>query len=257
MRRHLVTITTVAFALGLWPMAGFAAEVVPNPFPHLSTGAEGPDVARLQEDLAEAGFYNHDIDGVYDERTASAVVAFHKYLRVKRTDEFSTIDWHLLNNLPTAGLPARPGATEYVEVDLSRQLLFVVRDGEVAGILPVSTGGGHTYWSVRNGRHSRASTPIGDFALRWRQTGWVCDRTTGWCVYKYWAFSDFYGIHGYRSVPTEPASHGCVRLNLWDADWIEDKLSIGMAVHIWDRLPAPKEPPDEPRVSRAFADMIG
>ncbi|HUG74351.1 MAG TPA: L,D-transpeptidase family protein [Acidimicrobiia bacterium] len=256
MRRHFIVITTVALAFGLWPVAGVAANT-PDPFPHLATGAEGPDVARLQEALAEAGFFNQDVDGVYDERTASAVVAFHKYLRVKRTDEFSAIDWHLLNNLPTAGLPARPGATEYVEVDLSRQLLFVVRDGEIAGILPVSTGGDHTYWSVRNGRSARASTPRGDFALRWRQTGWVCDRTTGWCVYKYWAFSDFYGLHGYRSVPAEPASHGCVRLTVWDADWIEGKLFIGMSVHIWDRLPAPEAPLVEPRVLIALGNMIG
>ena len=262
MRRYLITITTVALALGLWPVASLAAGGAPNPFPHLASGAEGPDVARLQEALAEVGFYNHDIDGVYDERTASAVVAFHKYLRVKRTDEFSAVDWHLLTNLPTPGLlasgvPSRPGATDYVEVDIARQLLFLVRDGELAAILPVSTGGGHTYWSERNDRFSRAATPTGDFTLRWNQTDWACDPATGWCVYKYWAFADFYGIHGYLSVPAEPASHGCVRLNVWDADWIEDKLAVGMSVHIWDQLPTPEEPPNDPRVFLAFADMIG
>jgi hypothetical protein len=256
MRRSLIIATVVALAVGLWPVAGFAANAL-DPFPHLATGAEGPDVARLQRSLAEAGFYHHDIDGVYDERTESAVVAFHKYLRVKRTNEFSSIDWHLLHNLPGPGLPARPGATDYVEVDIARQLLFLVRDGEIAGILPVSTGGEHTYWSVRNERFSRASTPRGDFTLLWRQTGWVCDQVTGWCVYKYWAFSDWYGIHGYLSVPSEAASHGCVRLNVWDADWIEDKLAVGMSVHIWDQLPTPEPPRDEPRVLIAFGGMIG
>lgn len=262
MRRFLITITTVILTVGLWPAAGLAAEGTPNPFPHLAEGDEGPEVARLQRGLAEAGFYHHVIDGVYDKRTASAVVAFHKYLRLKRTDEFSSVDWHLLYNLPAlgfqaSGLPTRPGATDYVEVDVARQLLFLVRDGEIAGILPVSTGGEHTYWSVRNDRFSRASTPRGDFVLRWNQTGWACDPVTGWCVYKYWAFSDFYGIHGYLSVPTQPASHGCVRLNVWDADWIEDKLEVGMTVHIWDHLPTPEPPEDDPRVFAAFAGMIG
>jgi N-acetylmuramoyl-L-alanine amidase len=219
-----------------------AASDPPTRFPHLSPGDEGDGVVRLQTRLAAAGFYHHDIDGRYGQETASAVVAFHKYLGRARTDQFDIVDWHLLNNLPDPGLPDRGDASDFVEVDLSRQLLFVIRDGAIEGILPVSTGGGHTYWSARNGSYARAATPRGDFTLRWRQYGWVTDRTTGWSVYKYWAFSDFYGIHGYPSVPTTPASHGCVRLHVWDADWIEHRLFIGMTVHIWDTPPPPPEP---------------
>lgn len=209
-----------------------------GPLPELGPDDTGDDVLRLQMELAAAGFYNHRLDGVYDEKTATAVVAFHKYMRTARTDVFTTVDWHLLRNLPAAGLPDRGEAADYVEVDIERQLLFLIRDGSLEGILPVSTGGDHTYWSVRNQWYGKASTPRGNFTLRWNQTGWACDSVTGWCVYKYWAFTHFYGIHGYASVPTTPASHGCVRLNLWDSDWIEDRLFIGMSVHIWDEPPA-------------------
>ena len=35
-----------------------------------------------------------------------------------------------------------------------------------------------------------------------------------------------YAIHGYKSVPTHPASHGCVRTHLSEAksifDWVDD-----------------------------------
>jgi peptidoglycan hydrolase-like protein with peptidoglycan-binding domain len=205
--------------------------------PRLGPGDEGSAVLTLQTELAAAGFYVHEANGVYDERTGSAVVAFHKYVGTPRTDVFTTVDWHLLRNLPDPGLPDRRDAEDFVEVDISRQILFVIRDGSIQGILPVSTGGGHTYWSARNGWYARASTPRGDFTLLWNQTGWATDRATGWSVYKYWAFTGFYGIHGYPSVPVTPASHGCVRLNLWDADWIEHHLFVGMSVHIWDEPP--------------------
>lgn len=206
-------------------------------FPRLGPGDEGREVLQLQAALAAAGFFVHEPDGVYDEKTAAAVVAFHKYMRTARTDVFTTVDWHLLHNLPGPGLPDRRDAEDFIEVDISRQLLFVIRGGSIQGILPVSTGGGHIYWSARNGWYARASTPRGDFGLLWNQGGWATDRTTGWSVYKYWAFSEFYGIHGYPSVPVTPASHGCVRLNTWDSDWIEDHLYLGMAVHIWDEPP--------------------
>lgn len=254
MRRHPIgTILATTLLLGLVPATGLASEPT-DLFPHLAPGAEGPDVVRLQEALAAEGFFNHEVNGVYDERTASAVVAFHKYLRMKRTDEFSRVDWLMLHNLPGPALPYRPDATDYVEVDMSRQLLFVVRDGAISGILPVSTGGGHIYWSERNGYYARAATPVGDYTLRWNQAGWVCDDVTGWCVYKYWAFSDWYGIHGYHSVPTTPASHGCVRVTVWDADWIETQLFVGMSVHIWQE---PPELPEEPKVILALGGIIG
>jgi N-acetylmuramoyl-L-alanine amidase len=248
--RLLAVAAVIATAvLVVEPAPAAASTLHPsNPVPHLAPGDQGEDVARLQTRLAVAGFYHHDIDGEYGPETASAVVAFHKFVGRARTADFDNIDWHLLNNLPDPGLPDRGDATDFVEIDLSRQLLFVIRDGGLVGIVPVSTGGGHTYWSVRNGTYARATTPRGDFTLRWRQYGWVTDRTTGWSVYKYWAFHDFYGIHGYPSVPATPASHGCVRLHVWNADWIEHHLFIGMKVHIWD---TPPEPPAPPVVVRA------
>jgi N-acetylmuramoyl-L-alanine amidase len=147
--------------------------------------------------------------------------------------------------LPDPEIPDRWYEPDRVEVDISRQLMFVIRNGEITGILPVSTGGGYTYLSVRSGQAVAAHTPRGDFQLMWRQYGWNCDRTTGWCVYNYWAFTPFYGIHGYHDVPAYPASHGCTRVNTWDSDWLDSQLYVGMPVHVWDEPPsvAPRPPP--------------
>lgn len=229
----------------LLPVNGFATLI------RLEPGDRGPDVATLQTALTGAGFYHGAIDGEYGASTRSAVVAFHKLLGLERSDTFQALDWIRLGSLPpldpaVAGLPSRPGEDRYLEVDLTRQLLFLVEDGRVAQVIPVSSGGGYRYRSARTGRTVLAATPKGDFRLLWHQTTWRCDRVTGWCVYKYWAFTDYYGIHGYRDVPAYPASHGCVRVTTWDADWLESRLFVGMPLHIWRDPPPVEEPPPAP-----------
>lgn len=217
-----------------------------GPMVRLQPGDSGDDVVALQQALSEAGFYHFEIDGEFGRTTSSAVVAFHKYLGVDRTDVFHGLDWIRLAMLPDPDLPARWNESDYIEVDITRQLLFLIKDNQVAQILPVSTGGGYTYISERTGKAALAATPLGDFRLKWHQTTWVCDEATGWCVYKYWAFTDYYGVHGYRQVPTYPASHGCVRIETWDADWIEPLLAVGMPIHIWRTPPVVEPPPRHP-----------
>jgi hypothetical protein len=209
----------------------------------LEPGTSGTDVADLQQALADAGFYHFEIDGVFGKTTISAVIAFHKYLRAERTTTFNALDWIRLALLPNPGIPYRWNESDYIEVDVGRQLLFLVRDGEVVQVLPVSTGGGYTYWSIRQAAYVTARTPHADFDLRSHQRGWSCDSVTGWCVYKYWAFTSSYGIHGYRHVPPYPASHGCIRVELWDADWLEPYLALGMPLHVWDQPPVIPPPP--------------
>jgi lipoprotein-anchoring transpeptidase ErfK/SrfK len=42
-----------------------------------------------------------------------------------------------------------------------------------------------------------------------------------------------YAIHGYASVPTYPASHGCVRTPLWFAPGFYARWSIGASVYVF------------------------
>lgn len=220
----------------LAPVNGFA------PLVGLDRGAEGPAVIRLQSALRDAGFYRGDVDGEYGPTTESAVIAFEKYLGLERTGDFGALDWIRLALLPHPQLPQRWDEPDRIELDLTRQLIFVVRDHRVTGILPTSTGSGTPYFSVRNGRTVTAETPEGDFDLRWFERGWNCDRVTGWCVYNYWAFTPFYGIHGYLEVPADPASHGCSRVHTWDADWLANQLFVGMPVHVWNEPPVIARP---------------
>jgi len=212
----------------------------------LNQGDTGDAVARLQDELQSHGFFRGEITGDFDTATATAVITLHKYLGVERTGDFSALDWIRLTLLPKPEIPYRWDEPDRVEIDTTRQLLFVIRDRQIAGILPTSTGSGASYFSVRQGHNVRSGTPHGDFTLNWRQYGWNCDRTTGWCVYNYWGFTRFYGIHGYNNVPAYPASHGCSRVHIWDSDWLDDFLFIGMPVHVWRERPDDIHRPPQP-----------
>jgi hypothetical protein len=255
MKALRISVVLVVACATLLPTAGLASEtsssihpeygVLLSPMQRLEPGDSGNSVMTLQSALRDRGFYRGAITGEYDTATETAVITLHKYLGTERTSTFNSLDWIRIAFLPDPEIPYRWDEPDRVEIDTTRQLLYVIRDHRIEGILPTSTGSGASYFSVRQGRNVRSATPHGDFELYWRQYGWNCDSTTGWCVYSYWGFTPFYGIHGYRNVPAYPASHGCARVNIWDSDWLDGFLYIGMPVHIWRDLPADEIPPPE------------
>jgi N-acetylmuramoyl-L-alanine amidase len=202
--------------------------------PAMAEGDEGPDVALLQEELARHDLFRGEIDGEFGPATAYAVVAFHKVLGVERTWEWEEEDSLRMANFILPPLPERPDEPDRLEVDIGRQVLYLIEDFEVTAILPVSTAGSYIYWSERQQAYVGAGTPHGDFTLTRHSVGWSCDPVTGWCIYNPWNFTEHYALHGYRSVPAYPASHGCVRIPTWEADIMESHLFIGMPIHIWD-----------------------
>jgi len=210
--------------------------------PPSAGGDSGVAVVRLQAELAARGLYRGPIDGVYGRATEYGVMAFHKALGLERTWDWREGDTDLLAAFEPTGYPIRPDEPDRIEVDIGRQVMFVILDGEVAAIVPVSTGGGYTYYSKRARRNVGANTPKGDFEMLRSSRGWSCDPLYGWCIYKPWNFTRFYAIHGYASVPAYPASHGCVRIPTWESDALESSFSIGMPVHVWDVMPVISEP---------------
>lgn len=91
-------------------------------------------------------------------------------------------------------------------------------------------------------------TPNGTYSLNKTKLGWSCSttynttcktQTTGKYLshgsygnmYNYrWFNSSKYGIHGSTSVPTYPASHGCVRVTVSDSDWMYANVGNGSIV---------------------------
>jgi lipoprotein-anchoring transpeptidase ErfK/SrfK len=197
----------------------------------LEPGEAGPAVEQLQHLMAEAGFFRDAIDGVFGERTAAAVIAVHKALDAPRTASWSAEDWGLLDSYPGPALPERADQPDRIEVDLTRQLLFRVEGGAVVDTIPISSGNGELYVSS-SGRLVRARTPRGSFGFYKHYEGWRISYLGG--LYRPWYFSGGYAIHGSASVPPYPASHGCIRVPNWEADYLAGALWIGLPVHVWD-----------------------
>ncbi len=179
----------------------------------LQAGSTGDDVAVLQRRLAALGYRPGPADGRYREATASAVIAFQKHEGLAR-DGRATPEVVARLGAPTGAGP-RSVVGPHIEVDVDRQLAFLVsRDGTVA-ILNASTGSGRTF-TDRSGTPASAVTPLGTFTVLRRVDGLVAaPRGT---LYRPLYFDRGWAVHGAPVVPAEPGSDGCIRLSKADAD---------------------------------------
>ena len=163
--------------------------------PSLGPGARGPSVLALERRLAELHYALRGVDGVYGQDTSEAVLAFQKVNGLPRTGRVESWLWR---RLARAGVPQAQRGGDYIEVDKTRQVLFVVAAGRVAKVVHVSTG-------------ATGNTPLGSWQVYRRVPGW------DWVLWYPLYFKGGFAIHGYPSVPAYPASHGCVRIPMWIA----------------------------------------
>ncbi len=198
-------------------------EVAPAPspqegYPTLDRGASGDLVLWVESRLEVLKYERGPVDGVFDEKTATGVMAFQK---VERLDRTAVCGADTLACLLGAGVPVtrREGGGDWVEIDLTRQVLILVYGGSVLKVIPVSTGA----WGM--------STPTGSYRILHKSWGW--ERVPLGYMYSPSYFRPSYAIHGSNSVPAWPASHGCVRTPVWATDDLSSYLYIGLPVHIY------------------------
>ena len=203
---------TVRVELTARPRPGYApvrkvlsAQVV---VPSLAPGARGPSVLALERRLAELHYALRGIDSVYGQDTFEAVIAFQKVNGLPRTGRVEAWLWRRLS---VATIPRAQRGGDYIEVDKTRQVLFVVRAGEVTRVVHVSTG-------------ATGNTPLGSWHVYRKVGGW------DWVLWYPMYFIGGFAIHGYPSVPAYPASHGCVRIPMWIAPSLFDTNDYGTTV---------------------------
>jgi len=237
-----------------------------DPIP-LQPGNGGPWVRKLQLRLNAVGFHAGDTDGVFGRQTLAAVYAFQKHHGLERTGAFLPEQWPLLDQAVAS--PGEAPQPERVEIDLARQVLYLIADDSVTDVLPISSANGGTYRNAA-GRLVRAETPEGAFTFQRRRPGW-------WKSYLGWLYQPFYfrggyALHGSGSVPPHPASHGCVRVEIFDMDFLLNHLRVGMPVYVYGddltraevvpvvETPTPAQPApdpgpvtDDPPASRALS----
>jgi len=216
-RAQMAAMLYRAFLLPLEPSQGHPQGVpVATSYPTQSKGSQGALVSFLEARLVALHYPCGEVDGVYDERTRDAVIAFEKVEGLPRDGVAGAEVWQRIFSaqIPTPRLFL---GGDRVEVDLRRQVLFIIKAGEVAEVVHVSTG--------------KLGTPTGHGEVWLKQRNWV-ECSVGWMYFPSY-FWPRIAIHGSSSVPPYPASHGCVRTPVWIAVHVYDQLPEGMSVDVY------------------------
>jgi hypothetical protein len=173
--------------------------------PAAVAGAVAPGTRELQRLLADLGFLDEGaVTGVLDGPTEVAVLGFEKWRGLARD---GVLDAATVSALLHASRPLpveHEGAGRRIEVLLDRQVALLIEDDRVQRVVHISTGAPGT------------STPAGSFRVyRKERYSW----SIPFSVWMPWASYINGGIafHEYSSVPVYPASHGCIRVNRYDA----------------------------------------
>ncbi|MDQ2651211.1 MAG: L,D-transpeptidase family protein [Actinomycetota bacterium] len=171
----------------------------------------------LQERLIELRYWLGEPDGTMGRATKQAVLAFQKAEGLERDGQPGPAT---MERLTAASTPQPSSLADGVEIDLARQLLFLVHDGEVVWVINTSTG------------TSRTPTPRGEFAVD-RQIDGMRHAPLG-DLYRPKYFNRGIAVHGSPSIPGYPASHGCARVSnaAMDFLWSSGLIEVGTPVRV-------------------------
>jgi hypothetical protein len=199
----------------LVPNRGFAARTslldAVVRVPELGLGSAGGNVVELARRLTALGYALQGTDATYGWDDYEAVLAFQKLHSLPRTGRVDTRFWQALAR---AHRPAARYGGDHIEVDKTRQVLLLVRDGRVVLVSHVSTG-------------ATGNTPIGRFRVYRKVLGW------DWLLWYPMYFLRGFAIPGYPEVPAYPASHGCVRIPMWLAPRLFSQNSYGTTIYVY------------------------
>src|SRR5687768_8082773 len=188
-------------------------------------------IAEAEQILASLGYLTENADGRLDFMSRHAIMAFQKVEGLKRTGVLTA---SLLEKMREASTPtAKYDGPAHVEVDLTRQVLFMVGDdGKVNLIVPVSSGNGERYWDKQRKKYEVASTPRGEFKIQ-RKINGTRKAPLGSIYYPSY-FIGGWAVHGSASIPPKPASHGCIRVPRGADKKLFGIMPKGMTIYLYD-----------------------
>jgi hypothetical protein len=184
-------------------------------FPDLDPGDRNSTV-RIFNRLLEREGYRSSNGKRYGNGTGLAVMAFRKTNGMGRTFNANRRIFKRLADGRGGFHLKYPGAGKHVEVDISRQVMVLANHRKPQHTIHVSTGAPAT------------PTIRGHFRFYSRQPGY---NSSGMYYSVY--FRGGYATHGYHSVPTYPASHGCVRNPPSQSVFIYDWVRLGMSIYVY------------------------
>jgi len=179
------------------------------------SGSNGQHVRLLQITLRRLAYVT-SLNGRHDAATGRAVLAFRKVNGMSRITSANRKIFKALFAGRGGYKLKYPKAGKHVEADLSRQVLVLADKGKARRIYHTSSG------------TSATPTVRGTFRFYRNQPG---TNGKGMVHSKY--FIRGYAIHGYPSVPTHPASHGCLRVPIPNARSIYDWIDLGDRIMVY------------------------
>ncbi|MCB5169535.1 L,D-transpeptidase family protein [Streptomyces bambusae] len=211
------------------------AAAVPGTAAAASGSAAGPpctaDTGPYQWELEQ--YLGLPADGRQDPADCAAIRGFQERAGVRPADGYAGLATHRTSLVVAerarpnrdGRCPVRSGRT--VCVDLTRQLLWVQRDGRpVYEAVPVRTG----RWGqeTREGRHEITERIIDETSQLYD------DAPMPYAQY----FSGGQAFHGvYGDLFNGGGSAGCINMQLKDAERLWDTTRLGDAVVVWGRKP--------------------
>lgn len=198
-----------------------------KPAPVRTVSDEEINEARLR--LVELGYWLDPHAKGLDASLRHALVAFQKVGGRARTGLLTSEELQAMR-VAQSSTPLESGYP-HIEIDLCRQVLFVVEVGNTPlRILPVSTGSGEYF--TEGGVTRRAVTTLGRFTVKYKIMGWR-KSALGLLYYPNYIHGGI-AIHGSPSVPVQPASHGCIRIPMFAAKEFSELATIGLEVFVYE-----------------------
>ena len=187
-------------------------------------------IKEAESQLTKLGYWTGPIDGIFDAGTQSALIAFQKWEGREVSGKLTVDELEAIRS--SSSPSAREVGYEHVEIDIDRQVMLIVSaEGDVKA-LPVSTGTGREFFD--DGQTSIAYTPRGRFIVYDKIAGWESG-PIGRMYYPNY-ISGGIAIHGSRSVPTKPATHGCIRVPMYAARGVSRLLKLETIVLVYDKV---------------------
>jgi lipoprotein-anchoring transpeptidase ErfK/SrfK len=208
----------------------------------MGQGASGDVVKAYQQRLVDVHFDPGAIDGKYGGGMAYAVEALQKIMGAPRTGRIGPAEAMTLATFQYP-VPLQPtGEANRTEIDITKQVITLYENYQVRLITTTSTGSGQRYcYSTPRVNPTRrvcedANTPSGRYVYTRFVSGW--DKSPLGQLYNPFYFNGGIAVHGYASVPTSPASHGCTRIPMHIAEYFHTLVHVGDPVYVFGGRPA-------------------
>jgi len=184
-------------------------------FPALRQGKCGDVVVGFKKAMRKMGYIANS-GRCFGGKTSRGVLAYRKVNGMTRS---SRAGKGLVKKVfaGRGGYRVRhPGAGRHVEASLSKQVLVFAKGDRPYAIYPTSSG------------TSATPTITGHYRFHRTEPGY---NNLG--MYYSWYFIGGYAIHGYKSVPNYPASHGCLRTFIADQPEIFNRIEYGESIYVF------------------------